>query len=112
MYQALETYYPGRQVYLIMGASEDKSLTGMLTEMKPKIKKLIATRAEHPRAMEPEKIRQLAEQAGVEAEAVEPVEEALQRGLELSEKDGSILLSAGSIFSTAAVMATWDKMQN
>lgn len=112
MFQTLETYFPGRQVYLILGASEDKSLKGMLMAMKPKIIKLIATRAEHPRAMKPEKIRQLAEQIGVEAEVVEPIEEALRMGLELSEKDGSILLSAGSIFSTAAVMATWDKMKS
>jgi hypothetical protein len=47
----------------------------------------------------------------MQAEAQEPVEEALRRGLELSEKDGSILLAAGSIFSTAAVMATWEKMK-
>ncbi len=80
--------------------------------MKPKIKKLIATRCDHPRAMEPEKIHELAQQAGVESEAIEPVEDALRRGLELSEKDGSILLSAGSIFSTAAVMAAWDKINS
>ena len=112
MYQTLETYFPGRQVYLIMGASEDKHLEGMIAEMKPKIKKLIATRCDHPRAMEPETIREVAEQTGVESEAVEPVEDALRRGLELSEKDGSILLAAGSIFSTAAVMAAWDKISN
>jgi len=112
MYQTLETYFPGQQVYLILGASEDKQLDGMIAEMKPKIKKLIATRCDHPRAMEPEKIYELAKQAGVESEAVEPVEAALRRGLELSEKDGSILLSAGSIFSTAAVMAAWDKLTN
>ena len=111
MYKTLETYFPGQQVYLILGASEDKHLDGMIAEMKPKIKKLIATRCDHPRAMEPEKIHELAQQAGVESEAVEPVEAALRRGLELSEKDGSILLSAGSIFSTAAVMAAWDEME-
>lgn len=110
MVQTLETYFPGKQVYLILGASEDKNLTGMFEEMKPKIKKLIATRANHPRAMEPEKIQQMAKQLGVESEALEPVEAALRRGLELSEKDGSILLSAGSIFVTAEVMTAWDKL--
>ena len=111
MSQTLETYFPGQQVYLLFGASEDKNLTGMFDEIKPKVKLLIATRANHPRAMQPERIRQLAEQAGMQAEAVDPVEDALRRGLELSEKDGSILLAAGSIFSTAAVMATWEKMK-
>jgi len=110
MYQTLETYFPGKQVYLILGASEDKNLTGMFEEMKPKIKKLIITRADHPRALEPEKIRQVAEQAGVESEAVEPVEAAFHRALQLSEKDGSIVLSAGSMFVTAEVMTAWDKV--
>ncbi|MGB7874302.1 MAG: folylpolyglutamate synthase/dihydrofolate synthase family protein, partial [Anaerolineales bacterium] len=111
MYQTLETYFPGRQVYLILGASEDKNLAGMFEEMKPKIKKLIVTRADHPRALEPEKICQAAEQIGVESEAVEPVEAAFQRALQLSKKDGSIVLSAGSMFVTAEVMNAWDKMK-
>jgi dihydrofolate synthase / folylpolyglutamate synthase len=110
MYQTLETYFPGRQVYLILGASEDKNLVGMFEEMKPKIKKLIVTRADHPRALEPEKIRKVAGQVGVESEAVEPVEAAFRRALELSEKDGSIVLSAGSMFVTAEVMTAWNRM--
>jgi len=111
MYQTLETYFPEKQVYLILGASEDKNLAGMFEVMKPKIKKLIATRADHPRAKEPESICQLAEQAGIATEAVEPVEAALQRALELSENDGSIVLSAGSMFVTGEVMTAWDKME-
>ena len=111
MYQTLETYFPGRLVYLVLGASEDKNLIGMFEEMKPKIKKLIVTRADHPRALETKKICQVAEQVGVESEAVEPVEAAFHRALELSEKDGSIVLSAGSMFVTAEVMTAWDKMK-
>ncbi|MEP6896553.1 MAG: hypothetical protein ABI986_13180, partial [Chloroflexota bacterium] len=63
--------------------------------------------ADHPRALEPEKIIELAKQAGLESEAVSPVESALARALELSEKDGSIVLSAGSMFVTAEVMKAW-----
>jgi hypothetical protein len=32
------------------------------------------------------------------------------RALELSEKDGSIVLSAGSMFVTAEVMGAWNKI--
>ena len=110
MYQTLETHFPGKQVYLILGASEDKNLGGMFAEIKPKIKKLIATRADHPRALESEKICHAADQAGVESEALEPVEAAFRHALELSKKDGSIVLSAGSMFVTAEVMTAWDKL--
>lgn len=112
MYQTLETCFPGRPVYLVLGASEDKNLAGMFEEMKPKIKRLIVTRAGHPRALEVERICQIAEQAGVESEAVQPVEAAFRRALELSEKDGSIVLSAGSMFVTAEAMTAWDKITN
>ena len=108
--ETLETYFPGRPVYLIFGASEDKNIPGMFREMKPKIRKLIATRADHPRALEVEKILGLADQAQVKNEAAVPVSAALARALELSAKDGSIVLSAGSMFVTAEVMAAWKKV--
>ena len=108
--ETLETYFPGRPVYLIFGASEDKNIPGMFREMKPKVRKLIATRADHPRALEVEKILGLADQAQVKNEAAVPVSAALARALELSAKDGSIVLSAGSMFVTAEVMAAWKKV--
>jgi dihydrofolate synthase/folylpolyglutamate synthase len=107
--QTLEEHFPDKKVYLIFGASEDKNIPGMFAEMKPKVRKLIVTRADHPRALEPEKIIELADQAGLESEAVTPVESALGRALELSENDGSIVLSAGSMFVTAEVMKAWNK---
>ncbi|HQX02202.1 MAG TPA: cyanophycin synthetase, partial [Anaerolineales bacterium] len=109
--ETLETYFPGKKVYLIFGASEDKNIPGMFAELKSKIEKIIITRADHPRALEVEKIQQLAEQAGVESEAVTPVKSALARALELSSKDGSIVLSAGSMFVTAEVMSAWKNIK-
>ena len=109
--ETLEEHFPGKQVYLIFGASEDKNIPGMFAEMKSKVRKLIITRANHPRALEPEHIRQLANRAGLESEAVIPVESAFRRALELSEKDGSIVLSAGSMFVTAEVMKAWQEIE-
>jgi dihydrofolate synthase / folylpolyglutamate synthase len=109
--ETLEEHFPGKPVYLIFGASEDKNIPGMFAAMKPRIRKLLITRANHPRALEPEHIRQLADQAGLESEAVSPVEAAFRRALELSEEDGSIVLSAGSMFVTAEVMKAWQEIQ-
>lgn len=108
--ETLDAFFPGRPVYLIFGASEDKNLAGMLREMKPKIRKLIVTRADHPRALEVEKIQSLADALEVPNEAAAPVKAALARALELSALDGSIVLSAGSMFVTAEVMAEWKKV--
>jgi hypothetical protein len=54
----------------------------------------------------------LAKQAEVPYEAVSPVEAALGRALELSKNDGSIVLSAGSMFVTAEVMKAWNKLKD
>lgn len=105
--ETLEEYFPDKKVYLIFGASEDKNIPGMFAEMKPKIKKIIITRADHPRALSVEQISGLADQAGAEWEALVPVKDALRHALELSSKDGSIVLSAGSMFVTAEVMREW-----
>ncbi|MBI1855142.1 MAG: hypothetical protein HYR93_04660 [Chloroflexi bacterium] len=110
--RTLEDYFPGRPVYLIFGASEDKNIPGMFAEIAPKLKLLLVTKANHPRALEPEKIQELARQAKVPNEAAVPVEAALARALEMSEKDGSIVLSAGSMFVTAEVMAAWNKRES
>lgn len=107
LYETLEEYFPGKLVYLVFGASEDKNIPGMFEGMKGKIRRLIITRADHPRALSVDHISGLADQAGVEWEAGVPVKEALQRALELSAKDGSIVLSAGSMFVTAEVMKEW-----
>lgn len=107
--ETLETYFPAKKVYLIFGASEDKNIPGMFAELKPKIQRIILTRADHPRALEVEKIRLLADQVGAESEAVVPVSAAFERALELSSQDGCIVLSAGSMFVTAEVMSAWKK---
>jgi dihydrofolate synthase/folylpolyglutamate synthase len=105
--ETLDAYFPDKKVYLIFGASEDKNILAMFAALKPKIQKIIITRADHPRALEVDQIQQLANQAGAESEAVTPVKSALARALELSSKDGSIVLSAGSMFVTAEVMSAW-----
>ncbi len=111
LFETLETYFPGKKVHLIFGASEDKNIPGMFAAMKPKIQKLIITRADHPRALSVEHIQGLAGQAGVESEAVVPVKEALRHALDLSAKDGSIVLSAGSMFVTAEVMREYSSLR-
>ncbi|MFN3491510.1 MAG: glutamate ligase domain-containing protein, partial [Anaerolineales bacterium] len=105
--ETLQEYFPNRKVYLIFGASEDKNILDMFATLKSRLNKIIVTKADHPRALEVEKIVRLADQLEIKSEAIFPVKEALKRALELSSKDGSIVLSAGSMFVTAEVMREW-----
>jgi dihydrofolate synthase / folylpolyglutamate synthase len=117
--QTLEEYFPGRKVTLIFGVSEDKQIAAMLGAIKSKLSHLIVTRADHPRALEPEKIietvnsgsimRPSPNQPNVEIEAAAPIETALARALEIARNNGSIVLSAGSMFVTAEVKTAWQR---
>jgi dihydrofolate synthase/folylpolyglutamate synthase len=106
--ETLDEHFPNRPVTLIFGVSEDKMLADMLEEIRPRLGFVVATRADHPRALEAEKIVEMARQAGVESEAATPVEAALARALELAGETG-VVVSAGSLFVTAEVMQAWEK---
>jgi dihydrofolate synthase/folylpolyglutamate synthase len=106
--QTLEDYFPGRPVLLIFGSSEDKNMDGMLDALKGRLKLVLATKAAHPRAIEPEKIVETATRLGVRVEVVTPVEAALARALELAVGSREIILSAGSMFVTAEVKTAWE----
>jgi dihydrofolate synthase/folylpolyglutamate synthase len=108
--RTLEDYFPGRQVILIFGSSEDKDMAGMLRPLKNQLSLVLATKAVHPRAMEPEKITGLAVDMGMKSELASPVETALRRALELSAGGDHIIVSAGSMFVTAEVKTAWQNL--
>ena len=79
----------------------------MFNAIKPRLSRVIGTKAVHPRALEPEQIVETAGSLGVPAEAAASVDVALARALELAAADGSLVLSAGSLFVTAEVKTAW-----
>ncbi len=107
--QTLEDYFPLRPVILIFGASEDKDVTGMFKALKFRIRRVIATKAIHPRALEPESILETAKRLGIPAEAAASVDGALELALEMAKGSGDLVLSAGSMFVTAEAKTAWEK---
>jgi len=107
--QALDDYFPGRPVIWIFAILEDKDAAGMLTELAPRLTRVIATQADHPRALEVEKIVVLVQQAGIPVEAVKSPSAALVRALELAS-DHAIVLSAGSVAFAGEVKTAWQKL--
>jgi dihydrofolate synthase/folylpolyglutamate synthase len=106
--QTLDEYFPNRQVILIFCALEDKDVIGMLTELKPRLEKVIATRADHPRAPSADWIAEQVKKVGIPVEAISSVSDALERALELADKQ-KVVLSAGSVAFAGEVSATWQK---
>lgn len=104
--ETIDDFFPDLDLILIFGISEDKQLDGMLKEILPRTKHLITTKADHPRAMDPEELAGRADGYGCNIEAIPIVGDALKRGLSLAgEKD--LLVVAGSIFVAASARIAW-----
>jgi folylpolyglutamate synthase/dihydropteroate synthase len=95
---------------LIFGASADKDIEGMLTELLPRVSTLIVTRAEHPRAEEPERLAAIGHSHGVAVEQFEDTETALAFALQNAGEE-DVILVAGSIFVAGQVLSAWQAMQ-
>jgi dihydrofolate synthase/folylpolyglutamate synthase len=98
--EALVEYFGAGRVLFIMGASSDKDIDGLAEALAPIAERVIATRAAHPRAMEPARIVEAFRKFGVPGEDVESVTIAMQRALAVSGERRLICLS-GSLFVAA-----------
>ena len=106
--ETLDEYFPKIPVILIFCALEDKDISGMLEELKPRVECVVATRADHPRAPSAEWMAEQVKKAGISVEAVSPVVSALERALELAG-DQKLVLAAGSVAFAGEVSAAWQK---
>jgi dihydrofolate synthase/folylpolyglutamate synthase len=105
---ALDDYFPGKPVVMIFGISEDKDLEGMFTELLPRVNVVIATKSFHPRALEPEKIVEMAHRFGNPARTADNTADAMHEALRIAEGEAVILIT-GSIFMVAEARETWQK---
>jgi dihydrofolate synthase/folylpolyglutamate synthase len=107
---ALDDYFPGQPVTLIFGASADKDIEGMLTELLPRASTLIVTRAQHPRAEDPERLAAIGHSHGVAVERFDDIPAALEAALHNAGSE-DVILVAGSIFVAGQALAAWQVLQ-
>ncbi len=100
---ALSERYEGRSLIFVFGAMRDKAISEMAEILFPLAERVIATRPENPRAASPEEIRQAAVRTGVEIEAIEDVQPALERARALANA-GTVVVTTGSIYLVGEVM--------
>lgn len=107
----LDDYYPGIPVVLVFGASEDKDILGMYTELQPRVGQIVTTKSTHPRATDPEQLAEIARGMDFTAISTASVEEALDEA-ELRADGGAIILVSGSVFVAAAARSAWQERSN
>jgi len=108
----LEQYFDFDRAILIIGASSDKDIAGIVSELVSLFDKVIATHSIHPRAMATASVVAEFSRHGVEAEATDDISIALPLALTLAgEKDlicvtGSLFVVAGAIEQAEALCLT------
>jgi dihydrofolate synthase/folylpolyglutamate synthase len=106
--QTLDDYFPSLPVVLLFGASEDKDINGIFAELSPRVREVVAVKSFHPRAIEPERLVEIAAQYGKPARIVTDIPEALETALSIVGAD-DMVLATGSIFVVAATQEAWIK---
>ncbi len=96
--QSLEQYFHPERATLIIGASSDKDIAGIASELAPMFDKVIATRSQHPRAMASAPIVAEFVRHGVETQVTNDIPTALSLAL-AGDKD--LICVTGSLFIVA-----------
>jgi len=106
--QTIEDYFPQKKVILVFGASEDKNIRSMLKILLPNCQKIIFSNSDHPRALDPEKLKAVGRTFTNDIEVISPMGNALEKAITFYDQD-SIIIVTGSIFVAAAASAIWKR---
>jgi folylpolyglutamate synthase/dihydropteroate synthase len=82
----------------------------MILELVPRVSRLILTKADHPRAADPEDLARIAHSHGLRVEIEVPVEAALDRALKQTWTEG-VVLATGSLFIAGEILSAWEKRE-
>ena len=102
--EAIEEDFHQQRLILVLGASADKDLIGMveeLTRLNPAL--VVATRSRHPRALPTQAIAQPFVERGLTVEEVEDIGEATRFAVNHAG-DENLVLATGSLFVVAEVI--------
>lgn len=109
--QTLDDYFPGRNIILVFGASRDHDYRSMLKELLPVCRRVIASRANHPRATRPSVLAATAHTLDAEIESAPSISAALDLAVQnLDDRD--LVCVAGSLFCAAEARMEWLKRQD
>ena len=98
--EALAGPLAAERVTFIVGSSADKDVAGLAEELAPLAERVIAVRADHPRAMEAADVAEAFQRLDIPTEVVDNVGAALGQALAEAGSSGVICLT-GSLFVAA-----------
>ncbi len=98
--ESLAEYFKFKRAILIMGASGDKEVSSVASELMPLFGEVIITQSHHPRAMAIAKLQAVFKGYGVETQLAKTVPEALSLAINIAGTQDLICVT-GSLFVVA-----------
>ncbi len=98
--ETLLDYFPCDRTLFIIGCGSDKDIDGLAEELAPLASKVIAVRAKHPRAMDPQRIVEAFGRLMIDAELRDSVHGAIDAAMAVSG-ESAVICVAGSLFVAA-----------
>ncbi len=104
---SIKAYLPTRPhpAILVIGASADKDIGGMVEVLIPEFDEVVITRARHPRSMDIERLSAAFESRRKAVHRVETVGKAIQLGMDLAGNNGLVCIT-GSLFVVGEALET------
>jgi dihydrofolate synthase/folylpolyglutamate synthase len=108
---ALRSDYDYKRLWLVLGATADKDVAGIVNTLLPLADGTIMTTSGHPRAASPDALLKLAAESGFEARTAETVVEAVCETWKVATA-GDLICVTGSIFVVGDLLNQWDGLQS
>ena len=101
--ESLGMYIHYKRLFIIIGLSSDKDISGIAKELAHLLPEILVTQATHPRAASPSAIASSFESYGITPKVTSSVTEALQEALSVASKEDLICIT-GSLFVVAEAL--------
>jgi dihydrofolate synthase/folylpolyglutamate synthase len=108
---AMDDYLTKKEIILVFGVSEDKDVKGIFAQLLPRVKSMVATQSTHPRAMQADKLVELAQRSGCPAVATGDIPAALETAYKMAVEQNAAIVVAGSVFVAGAAREEWPKLK-
>jgi dihydrofolate synthase/folylpolyglutamate synthase len=104
----LSTNLAGKAITLVVGILDDKPYKAMLKSLLTPVHRVILTRAKIDRALEPERLYDVAQNLNADAVIIPDVEQAIKKAVETTPRHGAICI-AGSLYVVGEAKEAFEK---
>ncbi len=105
--RSIDAAFRGAPVALVLGMCVEKNVDDFLAEFRGVVQRIWCVDISNPRNMGAERCAENAVRAGMEAQSVGGVWEAIRLGSEWAEEAGGVLVVCGSLFLVGEVLEGW-----